>query len=70
MRQKAAFQEEAQSQLHEMQLHEAELRENLELLIIKAGQLVLRAPMTGRVLALSANTIGGVIPAGAEIASI
>lgn len=70
LREKAAFQEEAQSQLHEQQLHEAELRENLELLKTKAGRLVLRAPMTGRVLGLSANTVGGVIPAGAEIASI
>lgn len=70
LREKAAFQEEAQSQLQELQLHGAELRENLELVKTKVGRLVLRAPMTGRVLALSANTIGGVIPAGAEIASI
>ena len=70
LRQKTKFQEDAQSELQELQVKQAELIENIDLNSIKLNRLVLRAPMSGRVLGLSANTIGGVIQAGTEIANI
>ncbi|WP_339386839.1 HlyD family type I secretion periplasmic adaptor subunit [Vibrio caribbeanicus] len=70
LRQKTKFLEDAQSELQELQVKQAELIENIDLNSIKLPRLVLRAPMSGRVLGLSANTIGGVIQAGTEIANI
>lgn len=70
LRQRAALREAAQSELRDLQPQEAELRERLILIDARVNRLVLRAPMAGSVLALQVNTIGGVVPAGAEIASI
>ena len=70
LRLKAEFREKAQTELRTLQPQEAELREKLRVIAVRAGRLVLRAPMAGAVLGLQAHTIGGVIPAGAEVASI
>lgn len=70
VRQRAAFREAAQGELRDIQPREAELRERLRLIETRIGRLTLRAPMDGRVLGLQIHTVGGVIPAGAEVASI
>ncbi len=70
VRQRAAFREAAQGELRDIQPREAELRERLRLIETRIGRLTLRAPMNGRVLGLQVHTVGGVIPAGAEVASI
>lgn len=70
LRVKAEFREKAQSELRTLQPKEAELRERLRVVETQAQRLVLRAPMSGAVLGLQAHTVGGVIPAGAEVASI
>lgn len=70
LRQEAAFREAAQAELRELQPREAEIRERLRLIATQTSRLVLRAPMTGTVLGLQVHTVGGVVPAGAEIASI
>lgn len=70
VRQRAAFREAAQGELRDIQPREAELRERLHLIETRIGRLTLRAPMGGRVLGLQVHTVGGVIPAGAEVASI
>lgn len=66
----AEFREKAQSELRTLQPKEAELRERLRVVETHATRLVLRAPMEGRVLGLQAHTVGGVIPSGAEVASV
>lgn len=68
--QEAAFREAAQAELRELQPREAEIRERLRLIETQTSRLVLRAPMTGTVLGLQVHTVGGVVPAGAEVASI
>ena len=70
LRQEAAFREEAQTELRELQPCEAEIRERLRLIETQTNRLVLRAPMAGTVLGLQVHTVGGVVPASAEIASI
>ncbi|OOY18673.1 hypothetical protein BMI86_20005 [Thioclava sp. DLFJ5-1] len=70
LRQKASFREAVQSELRDLQPRAAELRETLRLIDIQIGRLILRAPMSGTVLGLQVHTVGGVVPAGAEIASI
>lgn len=70
LRQRAAFREAAQKELRELQPREAELRERLRLIQTKTKRLVLRAPMAGTVLGLQAHTVGGVLAAGAQVASI
>lgn len=70
LRQRALFQEAAQGELRELQPREAEIRERLRIVDARIGRLVLRAPMSGSVLGLRVHTVGGVVPAGAEIASI
>lgn len=70
IRQRVAFREAAQGELREIQPREAELRERLRLIDTRLSRLTLRAPMDGRVLGLQVHTVGGVVPAGAEIASI
>jgi HlyD family type I secretion membrane fusion protein len=66
----AEFREKAQDEFRTLQPKEAELRERLRVLDAQTSRLILRAPMTGAVLGLQAHTVGGVIPAGAEVASI
>lgn len=70
LRQEAAFREAAQAELRELQPREAEIRERLRLIATQTNRLVLRAPMAGTVLGLQVHTVGGVVPAGAEVASI
>ncbi len=66
----ASWQEAAQAELRRLQPEEAKLNERLQLIDTKLSRLVLRAPMAGRVLAMKTFTIGGVIPAGSEVAGI
>ena len=70
LRIEAEFREKAQSELRSLQPKETELRERLRVNETKTRRLVLRAPMSGAVLGLQAHTVGGVIPAGGEVASI
>lgn len=70
LRQRASFREAAQSELRDVQPREAELRERLQLIETKIRRLTLRAPMSGTVLGLQAHTVGGVLIAGAQVASI
>ncbi|MBV0912166.1 HlyD family type I secretion periplasmic adaptor subunit [Anianabacter salinae] len=70
LRLQAEFREAAQEELRSLQPKEAELAERLRVIETEIGRLVLRAPMTGTVLALRAFTVGGVISPGDEIASI
>lgn len=70
LRQRASFREAAQRELREVQPREAELRERLQLIETKIRRLTLRAPMSGTVLGLQANTVGGVLIGGAQVASI
>lgn len=70
LRQEAAFREAAQAELRELQPRAAEIRERLRLIATQTSRLVLRAPMAGTVLGLQVHTVGGVVPAGAEVASI
>ena len=62
--------EKAQGQMRELQPREAELAERLRVIERRLSRRVLRAPMAGVVHALKAFTVGGVIPAGAEVAAI
>ena len=62
--------EKAQSELHALQLREAEIAERLRVIETRLSRLVLRAPMAGIVHSLRVFTVGGVIPAGAEVAAI
>ncbi|MBZ4023555.1 hypothetical protein CKO11_13920 [Rhodobacter sp. TJ_12] len=66
----ATRREEAQDALRELQPQEIRLRENLRVVDTRLGRLVLRAPMSGRVLALQIHTIGGVVNPGSDIVSI
>ena len=70
LRLEAAFREAAQAELRDLQPREAELREQLRLVETRIGRLDLRAPMAGTVLGLQVHTLGGVVPSGAEVASI
>lgn len=70
LRIEAEFREKAQSELRALQPKETELRERLRVNDIQTSRLVLRAPMSGAVLGLQAHTVGGVIPAGGEVAAI
>lgn len=70
LRLKATFIEAAQGELRNLQPKEAELRERIRVLEARVNRLVLRAPMSGNVLGLQLHTIGGVVPAGGEIAAI
>ncbi len=70
LRNQAVFREAVQVELRDLQPREVELRERLRMIETQIGRLVLRAPMSGTVLGLQAHTVGGVVPAGAEIASI
>lgn len=70
MRQESVFREEAQNEVRSLQSTEAELEEQLRMIERQIDQLILRAPMAGTVINLTANTVGGVIPAGEEIAAV
>ena len=70
LRLRATFIETAQGELRNLQPKEAELRERIRVLEARVDRLVLRAPMDGTVLGLQLHTIGGVVPAGGEIAAI
>ncbi|MBW0157087.1 HlyD family type I secretion periplasmic adaptor subunit [Sedimentimonas flavescens] len=70
LRLSAARREEAQNELRMLEPREIELRENLRVVETALGRLILRAPMTGRVLDLKVHTIGGVIAPGSDIATI
>ncbi len=62
--------EKAQGEMRELQPREAELAERLRVVENRLERRVLRAPMTGVVHGLKVFTVGGVIPAGAEVAAI
>ena len=62
--------EKALAGMRELQPREAELAERLGVVETRLSRLVLRAPMAGVVLGLGVSTVGGVIPAGAEVAAI
>ncbi len=62
--------EKAQDEMRELQPREDELAERLRVLETRLSRLVLRAPMAGVVHGLRVFTVGGVIPAGAEVAAI
>ena len=62
--------EKAQGEMRTLQPREAELAERLRVVETRLSRLVLRAPMAGVVHGLRVFTVGGVIPAGAEVATI
>jgi HlyD family secretion protein len=66
----ATLRQEVQTEIRTLQPRVAELREQLRLIDTRIARLTLRAPMQGAVLELQIHTIGGVVPPGAEIASI
>jgi HlyD family type I secretion membrane fusion protein len=70
LRLRATFIETAQGELRTLQPKEAELRDRTRVLEARVNRLVLRAPMSGTVLGLQLHTIGGVVPAGGEIAAV
>ena len=66
----ATFEEAAQGELQTLKAELARLREERALVTGQLDRLVLRAPMAGIVLDLRTETVGGVIAAGAEVATI
>jgi HlyD family type I secretion membrane fusion protein len=62
--------EEAQGELRTLQPKEAESRERLSVIETQVKRLSLTAPMDGVVYGLKVFTVGGVVPAGSEIAAI
>ncbi len=62
--------ETAQAEMRTLQPREAELAERLRVVETRLARRVLRAPMAGVVHGLQVFTVGGVIPAGAEVATI
>ncbi len=62
--------EKAQAEMRALQLREAEITERLRAIETRLSRLVLRAPMAGVVHGLRVFTVGGVIPAGVEVAMI
>lgn len=70
LRLEAAFREEAQSERRDLQARIGAIEQELRLVETRISRLVLRAPMDGTVFGLQVFTVGGVIPAGAEVASL
>jgi HlyD family secretion protein len=70
LRLQSSWLETAQAELRTLQPQEVELLGRLRVIDTQIDRLVLRAPMAGTVLGLKATTVGGVIPAGGEIAGI
>lgn len=66
----ATFQEAAQAELQSLQADRAQLTAERALVAGRLDRLVLRAPLSGTVLDLRTQTVGGVIAAGAEVATI
>jgi len=66
----ATFGEQAQSELNLLRPQIAELRDQLRLIEQRRERLILRAPMAGAVLEVSAHTIGGVIAPREVVARI
>ncbi len=66
----AGRRETALNEMRTLQPREAELAERLQVVETRLARLVLRAPMAGVVHGLRVFTVGGVIPAGAEVATI
>ncbi len=62
--------EKVQDERRALQPREAELAERLRVVETRLARRVLRAPMAGVVHGLRVFTVGGVIPAGAEVAAI
>ena len=62
--------EQAQGELRDLQPKEAESRERLVVIETQMKRLSLTAPMDGIVYGMKVFTIGGVVPAGGEIAAI
>ncbi len=60
----------AQDEMRALQPREAELAGRLRVVETRLARRVLRAPMAGVVHGLRVFTVGGVIPAGAEVATI
>ncbi|MER5172420.1 HlyD family type I secretion periplasmic adaptor subunit [Thioclava sp. GXIMD2076] len=70
LRTQASRREESQDALRAEQPRELEIREQLGVVETRLSRLVLRAPMSGRVLGLKIHTVGGVITPGQEVVSI
>jgi HlyD family type I secretion membrane fusion protein len=66
----ATFQEAAHAEVQALQAERASLQAERLLVAGRLDRLVLRAPMAGTVLDLQTETVGGVIAAGAEVATI
>lgn len=66
----ATFQEAAQAEVQALQAERASLQEERSLIAGRLDRLVLRAPMAGTVLNLQTETVGGVIAAGTDVATI
>ncbi len=66
----ATFQEAAQAELQALQADQARLMADRALVAGRLDRLVLRAPLAGTVMDLRTQTVGGVIAAGAEVATI
>lgn len=64
------FQKEVQSQLSEAQKEAAALADRLRALDYEVTNTVIRSPIDGVVLGMSASTIGGVIQAGSRIMDV
>jgi len=64
------FQKEVQSQLTDVQKEAASLADRLRALDYEVAHTVLRSPIDGIVLGLSATTVGGVIQPGSEVMSV
>lgn len=64
------FQKEVQSQLTEVQRETSALADRLRALDYEVNNTVIRSPIDGVVLGLSASTIGGVIQAGSRIMDV
>jgi protease secretion system membrane fusion protein len=64
------YQQEVQSQLSDMQKEAAALADRLRALDYEVSNTVIRSPIDGVVLGLSASTIGGVIQAGSRIMDV
>ena len=62
--------DKAQGQMRDLQPREAELAERLGEVERRLSRRVLRAPMAGTVHGLNVFTVGGVIPAGSQVATI
>lgn len=70
LRMKSTFIEDAQDQLQELDPKAVDALKTVDLLRTRIDRLMLRSPVAGSVLNLKISTIGGVIGAGQEIATV